>query len=518
MTGAGVGALSESQSDLFRGEPLGFAPPDTRSDRIGVIDVGSNSVRMVVFDGPCRTPAVLFNEKVLCGLGAELQQSGRLAPKGIERARRALVRFAALAPQMRVGALAGIATAAVREAADGQAFCAAVEAETGIRLRVVTGAEEAELAAKGVLFGNPGAAGVVVDLGGASLEFCRVAGGRAEAGLTTPLGPLRLRARAAGGAELEREIRRQIDAVGKAYLLHGGTLYLVGGAFRALARTAMHQAGYPLRVLHEYRLDREAALNLAKWVRDQRPEKLAEIPGVGSSRAAHMPISSRILAALLSALEPGTVQISGFGLREGVCLDNLAPGTRDEDALLAGAREQERRRARAPGFGEELGRWLMQVLPPIDAAEERLMRAAALLVDVNWRTHPDYRAVACWETVTRTNLTDLGHQGRAFIGLALVSRYKSGRKASEERYGLSLLSGAQQSRAYQLGLAMRLGSVLAGSGPGVLAFCRLAQGARGLELRLSGPAQPFAGEEVAKRLGALAKAMGTEWAIVEPAG
>jgi exopolyphosphatase/guanosine-5'-triphosphate,3'-diphosphate pyrophosphatase len=505
---------SPEQPDFFRGEPPSFAPPDSRSDRIGVVDVGSNSVRMVVYDGPCRTPPILFNEKVMAGLGADLQRTGHLSREGIARALRALTRFAALAPQLRVGALAGIATAAVRDAEDGAAFCAEAGRLTGIRLRVATGAEEAVLAAKGVLFGNPSAHGVVVDLGGGSLEFCRLEEGRPEAGLTTPLGPLRLRARAARPSDLDREIRRYLDTLADSYRLDGGCLHLVGGAFRALARAQMSRTGYPLEVLHEYRLGADAALGLADWAAVAKPEKLADLPGVSAARAPDLPLTGRLLGHLIRVLQPGALQVSAFGLREGVCLDNLAPGIRQEDALLAAAREQERRRARAPGFGEELGDWVVRLLMPSDPREERLMRAAALLSDVNWRTHPDYRSQNCWETVTRVNLTDLGHEGRIFIGTALVARYnKRPLKAMGETAALALLPERRRAAAVRLGLAMRLGSVLAGSAPGVLAYCDTARGDGEVALTLRGPAEPFSGEEVEKRLAAFARSLDLGWRL-----
>jgi exopolyphosphatase/guanosine-5'-triphosphate,3'-diphosphate pyrophosphatase len=427
---------------------------------------------------------------------------------------RALARFAALAPQLHVGALAGIATAAVRDAEDGAAFCVEVERRTGIRLRVATGAEEAALAGKGVLFGNPGARGVAVDLGGGSMEFCRIGDGRTETGLTTPLGPLRLRARARRTADLDREIRRYLDTLADSYRLDGGCLYLVGGAFRALARAQMSRTGYPLEVLHEYRMDAAAALDLAEWAAATKPEKLAELQGVSPGRAPDMPLSARLLGHLVRTLGPGAVQVSAFGLREGVCLDNLSQALRREDALLAGAREQERRRARAPGFGEELGAWVVRLLIPDDPAEERLMRAAAILSDVNWRTHPDYRAQNCWETVTRVNLTDLGHEGRVFIGMALVARYdKRARKWMGETGALALLPERRQAAAMRLGLAMRLGSVLSGSAPGVLDWCEAERIDGRLVLTLRGPAEPFAGEEVEKRLSAFARSLDLGWRL-----
>ncbi len=504
------------QGEFFRGEPPSFAPPDMRSDRIGVIDVGSNSVRMVVYDGACRSPAQLFNEKVMCGLGADLGRTGRLPKDAVERAMRALTRFAALAPQLRVGAMAGVATAAVREAEDGQAFCAQVAARTGIRLRVISGAEEAELAANGVLFGTPSTSGVVVDLGGASLEFCRIAKGRPEAGLTTPLGPLRLGGRREP-AEIDRDIRRYLDTLAEGYALDGGTLHLVGGAFRALARAEMERAGYPLEVLHEYRLPADQALALGQWASRASAAALADLASVSASRRENLPFTGRLLAHLVRALKPGAVQVSAFGLREGLCLETMAPALRGEDALLAGAREQERRRARAPGFGDELADWAVAFLAPRDPRDARLMRAAAILADVNWRTHPDYRAQNCWETVTRTTLSDLGHEGRVFIGAALVARYKGTKRGGSPPPALALLGQRRQNEATQLGLALRLGATIAGSAPGVLDYARLRRSGGRVRLALTGPALPFGGEEVEKRLAALAKALGLGWSV-EPDG
>jgi len=483
------------------------APAD---DRIGVVDVGSNSVRMVVFEGGCRSPAVVFNEKALCGLGNSLGATGRLDPEGVARAGRALARFAALARQLRVGQLAGIATAAVREAEDGPAFRDRIAAATGIRLGIASGADEARLAAQGVLFGNPRAEGVVADLGGASLELCRVGDGRPGRGETTPLGPQRL-----GGsrAEIEARIRSALGRLGPTYRLDGGRLYLVGGAWRALAKVDMARRDYPLKVLHEYTISAEQARDLGDWAATTRPDRLAALPGVSANRVDAMPLTGRLLAEMIAAFAPGEVTISAFGLREGVCLDRIAPELRDEDALLAACRAQEARRARAPGFGAELGVWLVEALAPADPEEARLIRAAALLCDVNWRTHPDYRAQGCWETVTRTSITDIGHRGRAFLGAALVARHA--RKGANGAPAMALLDTRAAERALVIGHAMRLGAVLAGSAPGVLGAARLIDRDGTLTLKLRDPARALAGEEVDKRLALLARAMGREGRIVE---
>ena len=131
-----------------------FDDPSARAlERVGVVDVGSNSVRMVVFDGAARSPAYFYNEKILAGLGKGLAQTGRLNPEGRVRALAALRRFAALADGMDLPPLTCVATAAAREAADGPDFVREVERETGLKLLVIDGAEEARLSAQGVLLG-----------------------------------------------------------------------------------------------------------------------------------------------------------------------------------------------------------------------------------------------------------------------------------------------------------------------------------------------------------------------------
>ena len=173
-------------------KPL-FDDPSARAlSRVGVVDVGSNSVRMVVFDGAARSPAYFYNEKVMCGLGLGLAETGRLNPRGRERALAALRRFALLAEGMNMAPLTVVATAAVREAADGQEFSNEVLRETGLRLWVISGDEEARLSAQGVLLGWPDAKGIVCDIGGSSMELAQVGGGKVGARATSPLGPFRL--------------------------------------------------------------------------------------------------------------------------------------------------------------------------------------------------------------------------------------------------------------------------------------------------------------------------------------
>ena len=495
------------QGDLFAGQPRSFHLPRADESRIGVVDVGSNSVRMVIFEGGRRCPAMVFNEKIMCGLGAELAETGRLSPKGRERALRALTRFVTLAPGLRVGALAGVATAAVREAEDGREFRDLVARETGIRLHIASGEDEARLSAQGVLFGDPGAQGLVIDLGGASMEFCPVGRGRTGRGVTTPLGPQRLGDLSKGTARARALIDREMAPMAGQFDGATERLFLVGGAWRTLGRVQIHRAGHPLQVLHEHCVSPEDAHLVARWILDAKPEELDAIPGVSSDRVPTLPHAALLLEGLLDHFAPEELVLSGFGLREGVCYDYLPSHIRRQDPLISTCAGHERTRARANGFGVELAGWLFGALPPRDDGEERLVRAICHLADVSWRAHPDYRASACIEIVTRTNVSSIGHPGRAFMAATLLARYR-GAKGMGDAPILSLLPAEAAERAGRIGSLMRLGCTIAGVTPGFLPWCPVTLDDAVLRLSPAPEAAPLMGEEVEKRLAQAARAFG----------
>ncbi len=467
---------------------------------------------MVVFEGGRRCPAMVFNEKIMCGLGAELGETGRLSAKGRERAMRALTRFVTLAPGLRVGALAAVATAAVREAADGREFRDEVARETGIRLQIATGEDEARLAAQGVLFGNPAARGLVVDLGGASMELCPVGRDRTGRGVTTPLGPQRLGNLGKGTDKARALIDRHLAPLVTEFARNTQRLYLVGGAWRTLGRIEIHRTGHPLLVLHEHVFSPEDGHLVARWILGSDAATLAGIPGVSSDRVATLPHAALLLEALIDHFAPEEIMLSGFGLREGLAWEYLPAHIRRQDPLISTFAGHERTRARAPGFGVELADWLLGALPARDAEEERLIRAACHLADVSWRTHPDYRDQACVEVVTRNNVSSIGHAGRAFMAAALLARYR-GPKRLEDEPILLLLSPEAAERAARVGALMRLGCTLSGATPGFLPLCPATLSKDALRLAPAPEALPLMGEEVEKRLGQAAKAFGVEPAV-----
>ncbi len=492
----------------------GFGPSFARranpGERVGVIDIGSNSVRLVIFEGATRAPAYFYNEKVACGLGAGLQETGRLDPEGKLRAMNALKRFVMLAEAMHVGTLDAVATAAVRDAEDGPEFRNELERETGLPIRVASGEDEARLAAQGVVLGSPNANGVVADMGGASLEFCPVTEGVIGRGATTPLGPLRLSKTGLEGEKLDAYIDKTLHDCPILAENKGCKLYVVGGSWRAMARANMIRAGYPLNVLHGYTLQADEARKAADWTSEQKPSDLRDYLDSSMSRLSVTPLASRVLSRIVRIIEPDRIFVSAFGLREGVLYENLPTPLLALDPLIHASEVIEQRRSRFPGFGEELHEWLKPILKRASEDDRRCIHAACMLSDVVWRTHPDYRPNSCLELVTRANLAGVTHVERVFIGLALMYRYKGGRAAAKALAAVDLLPKERQELAVAVGRALRLGAMIAGPTVGSLRDVKLEQTGDQLILTLPGGREDLKGEVLQKRLNSVAGALGLE--------
>lgn len=495
------------------GRPSLFPDPEARAlERVGVVDVGSNSVRLVVFDGAARSPAYFYNEKVMCGLGARLQESGILNPEGRVRAKAALHRFQRLAESMGVSPLATVATAAVRDAQDGPEFCAEIRRETGMELYVVDGREEARLSAQGVLLGWPGSEGIVCDIGGASMELAMLRAGEVGARLSSDLGPLKLSSLKGGRKAQKAHIRARLEEMFAALdEPRGERLFLVGGSWRAIARIDMDRRGYPLPVLHEYRMTPQDIRHSCEQIDRNDPTSLRTRCGISASRMALVPLAGMVLREILRVFKPRDICVSSYGIREGVLFEQMPQKLRDRDPLLEACSFMERKDARMPGFGRLLFDFCKPLFPRQPETAQRVIRAACLLHDVSWRAHPDFRAQTCFEMATRANLGGLTHQERIFMGMALMHRYSG--KAPQEHFTplLTLLPEKKQREAEILGKAMRLGAMLWQQRGAALAKLHWRPQKRVLSLDLPQEAAPLFGEVAQARLSSLATTLDASW-------
>lgn len=518
----------ESLSKILRraasssiGEPGSFGPhltdPMTVAAPIAVIDIGSNSVRLVVYEALSRAPTPIFNEKALCGLGREVVSTGRLAQDAVDRALSALRRFRGLCDAMQVDTLYALATAAARDAKNGPAFIAECEAICRTKIEILTGRREAELAAQGVISGIHDADGVAGDLGGGSLELVDVRGDHvADEGITLPLGSLALQDRSSRSMrKAEKIVREAMEDAPVLKKLAGRTFYAVGGTWRALGRLHMFQKNYPLHVMHGYCIPAKEALAFARTVHRGDVEMLGNIESISVARRPLLSYGALVLENLVRHGRPSQVMISALGVREGLLYSLLDRAQKKEDPLLLAAQEFNLLRSRAPLHQEELVAWTDRLFASSPSLEEspderRIRHASCLLADVSWRAHPDYRAEQSLEMIAHAAFAGVDHASRISVALPVYFRHIGLTAEEPPPRLLELATQGMIDRARILGAAMRVAYPLSAAMAGILPSTRLE--ARGNALVLTVPERLSAliNERIHNRLRQLCRLIGRE--------
>ncbi len=497
-----------SRHDTDRARPLDLEP-------MGVIDIGSNSVRLVVYEGAVRAPVPIFNEKVLAGLGRSVASKGELEQEGIERALGALTRFRAICRILGVKNVRAIATAACREASNGPEFIRRAEQAAGIPIDILSGAEEAALAAYGIRMGFHHPEGLAGDLGGGSLELIDLRAGALRDATTLPLGGLRLIDTSDGKVETAIDIAdselRRVPFLGQG---KGRAFYAVGGTWRALAKLHMAARDYPLRVMQGYAIPTSEAIAFCEEVR--KAKKISGLKGgseIAKARREVLPYGAAVLERLLKRLEPSQVVFSVFGIREGLLYKLLSPSEQRKDPLLSFAADYARLRSRSVEHAHELMTWTDAIFadpgPKESEEERRLRQAACLMSDIGWRAHPDYRGEQSLNVVAHAALSGLDHPGRIFLALAIYFRHDgpgedatAGAKFSERLQ--QMISPRLLKRARIIGAAVRTAHMLSIGRPGIIDECALYYDKDKLVIDLPPQHAVLNGERLRRRLDELA--------------
>jgi exopolyphosphatase / guanosine-5'-triphosphate,3'-diphosphate pyrophosphatase len=488
---------------------LDYGPP------IGVIDIGSNSVRLLVYEGLTRSPTPIFNEKVLAGLGREVQSTGLLAADAVEKALAALRRFRALCDQLDVAPLWVIATAACRDAKNGKAFVAEAERICRADIDVLSGKREAELSALGVVSGFHKPDGIVGDLGGGSLELTEVHAHRVKPGVTLPLGGLALQDISSRSIKkAEKVVRKSLDDLRLLKDGKGRTFYAIGGTWRALARLHMWQTGYPLHVMHGYVLPAKEAFDFSSLVHRVHPDTLSRIEVVTDARRPLLAYAALVLENLVRIARPKEVVFSALGVREGLLYSMLDARQREQDALISAASELNLLRSRSPAHAQELIEWTDRFIASSgldESGEERRLRhTACLLADIGWRAHPDYRGEQSVNIIANAAFVTVDHPGRAFIALAVFFRHVGLVDDELSPRLRELASTRVLDRARVLGAALRVAYLVSAAATGVLPKASMLVERGRLILRFDVEVKAIAGERVFARLRQLARLIGRE--------
>lgn len=488
---------------------------------LAVIDIGSNSVRLVVFSGRTRVPSPIFNEKLMCGLGAEVGQTGKMGADAIEMALSTLRRFKALCDQMQVQDIRIVATAAVRDAKNGKKFVERVRAETGFNIRVIDGGEEGRLSALGVLSGQPDAEGLVGDLGGGSLELARVHHGEVTRTVSLPLGPLRLISKFGNHPrKIRTHLRAEFAKIEWLQETNGQNLYMVGGSWRNIAKLMMREKSNPLPILHGYSCRRGELVSYCKRLSHLDPSNIPFGSSLPYRRLQVLPVAAIILQELLTAIQAKSGVLSSYGLREGLIFDTLSPDDRREDPFLHICRVLAEERCRFAEHAAVIYDWssaLFGKSTQKSLKRQQLHMAICLLGDIAWRGHPDFRAEKAVESILHGNFVGINHAERAYIAVALNQAYGAPIDAPHISHILTLLKINDILEARMMGAALRLAQRLSGGTVSALMVSQLRVTKSKLWLGVPSSYRDIANEVVEKRLAQLAQLMGRKSAIEFPA-
>ncbi|CTQ41837.1 MULTISPECIES: Ppx/GppA phosphatase family protein [Stappiaceae] len=489
------------------------------SGPVAVVDIGSNSVRLVIYERKARTPTMLFNEKLLAGLGKGIAATGRLADDSVSLALGELTRFKTLIKHTGCQDIYIVATAAARDAENGPDFVREVERFLEAPVRILDGNEEAYYSALGVIAGFWQPRGIVGDMGGGSLELVEIADNKPGTGATFPLGGLRLSEEAEGKIAKAQKIT---EAALKDFqwpdLAPGErTFYAVGGTWRSLGRLHLMQNNYPLHVMHNYEISAEEAIAFCKRIAIPNLEgvELAEI--VSKQRRPLVPIGAVVLEQVLTSMKAERLVFSATGVREGLLHEKLPSEMQAHDPVIEAARELCTLRARSPAHAEELIVWTDKLFKELGieetANETRLRHAACLLSDIGWRAHPDYRGEQSLNIISNASFVGLDHASRAYLAAAVFYRHQGLREGDLSPVIRELFTDRLRIRAKVLGATMRVASLLSASIAGMLPKVGITKSETGLSLDLGKDLADLDGERLRKRANQLSKVIDVDVAV-----
>ena len=484
------------------------------NNRIGIIDIGSNTLRMVVYEAPARLPIPIFNEREICALGKGIGKTQLLNPTGKVLAFEALDRFCSLAKEMKVGQFRILATAAVRDAKDGIDFAKKIEDRYGCKVKILSGSEEAQLGAQGILGGRPDADGLFGDIGGGSLDLVSLNSGEFGFSCTLPLGHLRLAEDSEGKIKKAQEIvDRKLAMVNWLSEIKGRDFFAVGGSWRVIARIYMQQNNYPLHLIDNLTVDVEVAEDITEVISQLSSKSLRGMAAIAKRRIDTLPFSALLLNRILKLGRPKQLIFSGYGLREGQFFELLPLELKRLDPLISACLAFAERNGRFSIHGEEIASWILPLFPDATERDKRILKAAAILSDIGWTEHPDYRALHSFTRILRLPVAVISHRDRVIIALAVFFRYNGLESQQEVKEVQSLIRESDLQLAIIFGSALRLAHVLSAGIPDLLCRTNIKLNKKDLELDIRNDTKLFGSQSVKKLVKRLANLMEVNFSI-----
>ena len=474
--------------------------------RIGIIDIGSNSIRLVVFDGPKRSPLYLYNEKVFFRLG--LQSFGKKAfdSATLRAVSRIINRYVAICRNMEINKIIMFGTSALREASNSNVLVEVIRKNTNISVDVISGKREAFYAAQGILLGFPNAEGIICDLGGNSVEFATICKRVVAECNSTLLGPLAITKLQNKIEDIDRYIRKQLLGAVNANTAKDKPFFLIGGSWRAIAKIHMQRTQYPLKIIQGYKVKSKKIKKTLEFIQDSSFITKYDEINISADRSELLPLSARLLEIIIDELQIKTLTFSSFGVREGFLYHNLSEAEKKKDPLIEAAKFFEKKETRFPNMSKHTFKWISPLYENLPRKTKRVILAATKLHDIAWIAHPDYKMEMCLELVTRSNISGLSHKERVFLAMILLFRHKAKPEKVFNSKLFKIVSKKKRKIALVIGKGLRLASTFFGE-KSLFDKIDFRLKAQEVELRFQSKIDFINGEVVERRIQELNKAL-----------
>lgn len=485
------------------------------SEQRAIIDIGSNTVRLVVYSGPLRAPVVVLNEKVNAQLGKDMGRTGAISEKSMQAALASLERFATLLRLLDVENVKCVATAAARDASNGPMFLDAVRS-FGLSPRLLTGEEEARASASGIIAAFPDAKGVVADLGGGSLELVEIDADTPDVilpgGITLPFGTLRLKdMRDLGQEKFSNAVLSGLKARGWDACnnrARGLPLYIVGGSWRALALQAIKLLNWPVDDPHGFELSASEAMRLSRLI--AKGKISSANTRISNSRMNSLPDAAALMAQLVATLHPSRLIFSSWGLREGLLHRQLPKKVQQESPLLASVASFAQSTNINTDDALRVANWTAPVCADLNTHGHDLRKAATLLSLATMRTEPNMRKEEALNWALRKRWIGVDMAGRGIM--AMTTFANSGETEALPELA-RLASKSELQRAVTWGLAIRLCRRLTGGTKRGMQETSISIDGKCLVLTLHNAARPLYVSSTAKDLKALSNWLGLSYRV-----
>ncbi len=474
--------------------------------RIGIIDIGSNSIRLVVFDGPKRSPLYLYNEKVFFRLG--LQSFGKKAFDNatLKAVLRIINRYVAICRNMEINKIIMFGTSALREASNSNVLVEVIRKNTNIGVDVISGEKEAFYAAQGILLGFPNAEGIICDLGGNSVEFANICKKVIAECNSTLLGPLAISKLENKIEDIDRYIRKQLLGAVNANTAKDKPFFLIGGSWRAIAKIHMQRTQYPLKIIQGYKVKSKKIKKTLEFIQDSSFVTKYDEINISADRLELLPLSARLLKIIIDELQIKTLTFSSFGVREGFLYHNLSEAEKKKDPLIEAAKFFEKKETRFPNMSKHTFKWIAPLYKNLPRKTKRVIFAATKLHDIAWIAHPDYKMEMCLELVTRSNISGLSHKERVFLAMILLFRHKAKPEKVFNSKLFKIVSKKKRQIALVIGKGLKLASTFFGE-KSLFDKIDFRLKAHGVELCFQSKIDFVNGEVVERRIQELNKAL-----------